>query len=419
MRLELSLLDGKCRPVAGVHEVISDVFLLIAKNDFPLTIPPRWLVELCYALERMATLRMEANGWPLCPSAPLDAESQSFSDAVTQNIENDKRRSRRLQASFSVGDTAALADSSGQPLLPPDEDTFVPPLPHGFPWGHRPRLWSELPRVETPKRERVEDDSSSESDGMSREPKRRASVKGGFVPHVEARSCPPVDPLPRRSSPIDAASGTAPGSQALVPFQAPSIASPYGTAHQTQPRVHYSLSAIMQNPLRHYPSSMSLYGILPDGALLEHPVFGVKFGAGEKQKSFTRGEHDPAMCVLTAIGAKRAPGESLEFCTWNDNSSQPEIFHPFSDQNGLFHVLELPPRRAANGPDLNQWSLGIRLGEKSSGAWPNLVSDKKQPRLPPVLRKINWRELVQILRAPNQLGFPTSTNTDSKLGWSV
>ena len=123
------------------------------------------------------------------------------------------------------------------------------------------------------------------------------------------------------------------------------------------------------------------------------------------------------MCVLTSIGAKRVPGESLEFCTWNDNSSQPEISRPFSDQNDLFHVFELPPRRVANGPDLHQWSLGIRLGERASGAWPNLISDRKQPRPPPVLRKINWRELVQILRAPNQLGLTTSTNTDSKLGW--
>ena len=41
VHLELSLLDGKCRPVAGVREVISDVISLIAKNEFPLTIPPR------------------------------------------------------------------------------------------------------------------------------------------------------------------------------------------------------------------------------------------------------------------------------------------------------------------------------------------------------------------------------------------
>ena len=68
---------------------------------------------------------------------------------------------------------------------------------------------------------------------------------------------------------------------------------------------------------------------------------------------------------------------------------------------------------------MHSWSYGIRLGKKASGAWANYVSDVVQPKLPPVLRKINWRELVQISQAPNQLGLPTSLNTDSKLGWSV
>ena len=68
---------------------------------------------------------------------------------------------------------------------------------------------------------------------------------------------------------------------------------------------------------------------------------------------------------------------------------------------------------------MHSWSYGIRLGEKASGAWANYVSDVMQPKLPPVLRKINWRELVQISQAPNQLGLPTSLNTDSKLGRSV
>ena len=70
-------------------------------------------------------------------------------------------------------------------------------------------------------------------------------------------------------------------------------------------------------------------------------------------------------------------------------------------------------------PIAHSWSSGIRLGEKASGFWANCVSDLEQPKLPPVLRKINWRELVQISQAPNQLGLPTSLNTDSKLGWSV
>ena len=111
------------------------------------------------------------------------------------------------------------------------------------------------------------------------------------------------------------------------------------------------------------------------------------------------------MCVLNAIGAQRVRADNLEFLTWNENVQQPEIFYPFSDESDLFHVYALPARRVAPGRDLHNWSLGIRLGEKASGAWANKVTDKTQPIPPPVLRKINWRELVQILRAPNQTGF--------------
>ena len=95
------------------------------------------------------------------------------------------------------------------------------------------------------------------------------------------------------------------------------------------------------------------------------------------------------MCVLKAINAKRVPGDLLDFCTWNDNSLQPEIIRPFTDQSDLFHVFELPKRRAVDGSVMHLWSYGIRLGEKASGAWSNRDSDKQKPRLPPVLRKIN------------------------------
>ena len=136
-------------------------------------------------------------------------------------------------------------------------------------------------------------------------------------------------------------------------------------------------------------------------------------------KTFTRGENDPALCVLTAINAKRVSGASLEFCSRRDDSAQPGTIRPFTDQSDLFRVFELPRRRAANGSLMHSWSYGIRLGEKAAGGWPNCVSDLQQPRLPPVLRKINWRELFQFSQAPKQLGLPTSLNTDAKLGWSV
>ena len=78
-----------------------------------------------------------------------------------------------------------------------------------------------------------------------------------------------------------------------------------------------------------------------------------------------------------------------------------------------------PPSRVAQGKDLRDWSLGIRLGARASGAWADTVMVKTQPLPPPVLCTIGWREMVQILKAPHQLGLTPSTNTASKSGWAV
>ena len=168
VHLEFSLLDVKHRSVEGVHEAITEIIELLTSSDFPLTIPPRWLVELFSDLEWMTSRRMEKNGWSLRSPGVLDLDSQglaiwrysmrscasllrcghgcqAYFDAVMRNMENDKRRSRRQLAAFSSGDTEVLVDSSEQSLLSPDADAVVPPLPPGFPWDHRPRLWSALP----------------------------------------------------------------------------------------------------------------------------------------------------------------------------------------------------------------------------------------------------------------------------------
>ena len=280
----------------------------------------------------MTSLRMEKNGWSLRPRWVLELDSQAYFDAVMRNMENDERRSRRQLAAFSSGDTEALVDSSEQSLLSPDADVVVPPLPPGFPWDHRPRLWCALPRVDTPKRDRTEDDFSSDSEGVNRDSKRRASEKAGSAPVLKVSSCTLGDPRPLSSSLGDSASDVNPGTQAIVSLPAQPIASPYGTAPMSFPRVHYSLSLIMQNPLRHYSSVTSLYrGVLPDGTLLDPPVFRAAFGSGETAKTFTRGEHDPAGCVLNAIGAQRVRADTFEFGTWSEKVQQPGIFYPFSD----------------------------------------------------------------------------------------
>ena len=44
--LELSPLDGSRRPVDELHIFSTDVICMMARSEFPLTVPPRWLSEL-------------------------------------------------------------------------------------------------------------------------------------------------------------------------------------------------------------------------------------------------------------------------------------------------------------------------------------------------------------------------------------
>ena len=59
--LDLSLLDGATRLVNELHMIMSGVIGMMARNEFPLTVPPRWLSELLAVLGRAVELKMEAN----------------------------------------------------------------------------------------------------------------------------------------------------------------------------------------------------------------------------------------------------------------------------------------------------------------------------------------------------------------------
>ena len=173
---------------------------------------------------------METHRWSIRPSVPLDAACQAFVEAILKNMDNDKRRSQRQHVSISAGDTEVLLDSSGQALLLPEEDPLVPPIPPTFPRGHRPHLWREIPRVDTPERERAGDDTSLDIEMSRRPPKRRASGKSTSDTGLEA---------PSDRSRQDAVTSVLPQPQL------PSLVTTYGTSNRTQPQLRYSLSEIM------------------------------------------------------------------------------------------------------------------------------------------------------------------------------
>ena len=48
-----------------LRNVLVEVILTVARNEFPLTIPPRWLGELFSMVSRVVALKMKANNWSL------------------------------------------------------------------------------------------------------------------------------------------------------------------------------------------------------------------------------------------------------------------------------------------------------------------------------------------------------------------
>ena len=120
--------------------------------------------------------------------------------------------------------------------------------------------------------------------------------------------------------------------------------------------------------------------------------------------------------ALDAIGAVRAPADTIGMCAWDSVKQQLAVIRHFKEKEGISHLFKLPPRRVVTGSKKHQWSFGTRLGPKATGCWPNWVEDAQQPTLPPLLRRANWREPLHISQAGNQVGLPTSVKTDGKLG---
>ena len=356
--LELSLLYVKHRPVEGAHEAITEIIALLTSSDFSLTIPPRRLVELFSDLERMTSRRTEKMAGRPAPRGcwTWTAKDWQYGD----------RRCGHAQAYFDAVMAAKLTSMRSCAIWRTTKGAAVdnwPPSQVGIPKSWLiPRSSPCCPlmrmRLSRPShrasRGITDHDFGVHFPGWTHQngkgqrtifrrirkacigtPKRCVSKKGGSAPVLEVSSCTPGDPRPLSSSPVDSVSEVNPGSHAIVSLPAQPIAPPYGTAPMSFPRVHYSLSLIMQNPLRHYPSVTTprsrpyIRGFLPDGALfLDLLVFRAAFGSGETAKTFTRGKHDPAVCVLNAVGAQRVRAGTLEFCTWSEKVQQPEIFLP-------------------------------------------------------------------------------------------
>ena len=109
----------------------------MARNDFPLTVPPRRLAELFDMVNRVVALKMLANKWPLESSSAMDLDCQNYLSALAQNVENDQRRYKGQRFKFRAQEEEPLSDDTGMPLKCPDVDQTLPPVPAGL-MNHRP-----------------------------------------------------------------------------------------------------------------------------------------------------------------------------------------------------------------------------------------------------------------------------------------
>ena len=178
----------------------------------------------------------------------------------------------------------------------------------------------------------------------------------------------------------------------------------------------YSSVDALKNPSRGYPDPVALYGMDIDPALSQHPFSGKRHDEGRNPEgTFLRGQNVPATLALEVIGAERVPNENIYMCTWDDSRDVLGAVFPFADDKHHFHIYALPERRTAHGPTFHGWAFGVRLARKAVGTSSNRAEGAVQPPLPPALRKVNYRELLMILEARNQVGLPCPINTDASL----
>ena len=134
-----------------LHMVPVDVTCMMARKDFSLAAPPRELAELFELVNRLVSLKMQANKWSVEASPDMDNDCQNYISALARNIENGRRRYMRQWFKFRVQEDELLLDDSGRPLRCPDSDQVLPPIPVGLA-THRPCLCLPAPcAASTPK----------------------------------------------------------------------------------------------------------------------------------------------------------------------------------------------------------------------------------------------------------------------------
>ena len=119
---------------------------------------------------------------------------------------------------------------------------------------------------------------------------------------------------------------------------------------------------------------------------------------------------DPLTSALKAAGAIAVdPGE---FRTPDENT---RLLRPLVDRG--VQVWELLNRLARERKRRHNWRWGVHLRPYASGLHSQMVADSDTA--PPSIRKAGFREVVEVLRCPGEVGYPPGVATDAQLGFSA
>ena len=104
----------------------------MAKNEFPLSAPPRGVAELFTVLSRIVKLKLKSRNLTMAPPTNLDVEIRTYVELVLDNLENDAIRASRQRGNFRANDDEVALDSKGNLLACPGADRVIPPVPSGL-----------------------------------------------------------------------------------------------------------------------------------------------------------------------------------------------------------------------------------------------------------------------------------------------
>ena len=127
------------RPICGIHDVLIEVITAMAKNEFPLSAPPRWASGLLSVLGHAVSSKMKSANLSTALPTLLDADYQTYVESVLTNLGNDEIRSSRQRSNFRANVEELVLGPEDNLLLRPEPDCVVPLLPAGLAL-RRPRL---------------------------------------------------------------------------------------------------------------------------------------------------------------------------------------------------------------------------------------------------------------------------------------